>query len=131
MKKIIILTLLGALLLLPACGGTEQATQATAATTTEFSVPQDLPGVWVSANSEQEIIETITFEDDGTISISATYLGVDAGTISGTYEIDGDVLYCYIEEGADPFTSTFRFAVDGRELTLTDDGGDARYLRVS
>lgn len=95
-------------------------------------VPQELPGVWVSASGgELELVETITFEEDGSLMVSATYQGADAGTIYGSYRVEQDTVYCSITEGAEPFDMTFTYRIDGRELTLTDADGDAHYLRTS
>ncbi len=125
------------LLLCVGCQG--ESTQATTTeptgTTTEATptfIPAELLGSWVSATGgELEMVETITFGEDGTISVSAVYQGHDTGTIYGTYLVAGHSIYCNITEGTTPFTVEYDFRIDGRELTLTDAEGPAHYLRVS
>lgn len=139
MKKTLclLLALLTAALLLAGCAARKDATTAGEATTAESAadgIPQDLVGVWVSANTgEDQIRETITFNDDGTMSASAEYRGQDAGTISGTFTVKGSVLTCDIDRNASgAFTRVYTFAVDGRELTLDySKKGPVKYLRVS
>ena len=75
MKKTLclLLALLTAALLLAGCAARKDATTAESAAD---GIPQDLVGVWVSANTgEDQIRETITFNDDGTMSASAEYRG--------------------------------------------------------
>lgn len=99
---------------------------------TVFSVPQELPGVWTSADEGQLMLtETISFFENGDLTVSGTYQNSDAGTIFGSYRVDGDEIFCDITAGTTPFQVTYRFRIDGRELILTDAEGDARYLRTS
>lgn len=128
MKKICLLVSLALLLCLcGACAPEEQPSVEVLA-----GVPQELPGVWVSASGgELELVETITFYEDGSLEVSATYQGADAGTIYGSYRVEEDAIYCSITEGVEPFDMTFTYRIDGRELTLTDGDGDAHYLRTS
>ena len=99
---------------------------------TVFSVPQDLPGVWVSADAGKLMLsETITFGEDGSLTVSGPYQGSDAGTIYGTYRVEFNRILCSITGGAAPFDVSYQFRIDGRELILTDDDGEARYLRTS
>lgn len=99
---------------------------------TVFSVPQDLPGVWVSASEGQLMLtETITFYENGDLTVSGTYQGSDSGTIYGTYYVDNDQIFCDITAGTTPFKVTYTFRIDGRELILSDADGDAHYLRTS
>ena len=133
MKKLfcLLLALLTAALLLAGCAARKDAATAESAAD---GIPQDLVGVWVSANTgEDQIRETITFNDDGTMSVSAEYRGQDAGTISGTFTVKGSVLTCDIDRNASgAFTRVYTFAVDGRELTLDySEKGPVKYLRVS
>lgn len=133
MKKTLclLLALLTAALLLAGCTARKDAATAESAAD---GIPQDLVGVWVSANTgEDQIRETITFNDDGTMSVSAEYRGQDAGTISGTFTVKGSVLTCDIDQNASgAFTRVYTFAVDGRELTLDySEKGPVKYLRVS
>ena len=133
MKKTLclLLALLTAALLLAGCAARKDAATAESAAD---GIPQDLVGVWVSANTgEDQIRETITFNDDGTMSVSAEYRGQDAGTISGTFTVKGSMLTCDIDQTASgAFTRVYTFAVDGRELTLDySEKGPVKYLRVS
>lgn len=99
---------------------------------TVFSVPQDLPGVWVSASEGQLMLtETITFYENGDLTVSGTYQGSDSGTIYGTYYVDNDQIFCDITAGTTPFKVTYTFRIDGRELILSDAEGEAHYLRTS
>ena len=99
---------------------------------TVFSVPQDLPGVWVSASEGQLMLtETITFYENGDLTVSGTYQGSDSGTIYGTYYVDNDQIFCDITAGTTPFKVTYTFCIDGRELILSDAEGEAHYLRTS
>ena len=99
---------------------------------TVFSVPQDLPGVWVSASEGQLMLtETITFYENGDLTVSGTYQGSDSGTIYGTYYVDNDQIFCDITAGTTPFKVTYTFRIDGRELVLSDAEGEAHYLRTS
>lgn len=137
MKKMLclLLALLTAALLLAGCAARKDAAgDATTAESAADGIPQDLVGVWVSANTgEDQIRETITFNDDGTMSVSAEYRGQDAGTISGTFTVKGSVLTCDIDRNASgAFTRVYTFVVDGRELTLDySEKGPVKYLRVS
>ena len=134
MKKLIVCLCL--VLLLCAGCGKESSTPTTdpsvTTTTTAIFIPTELLGSWVSATGgELEMVETITFFEDGSITVSAVYHGTDAGTIYGTYTVQGHSIYCAITEGTTPFSVVYDFRIDGRELTLTDADGPAHYLRVS
>ena len=98
----------------------------------EPEIPQDLPGVWVSADAGKLMLsETITFGEDGSLTVSSTYQGSDAGTVYGTYRVEYNRILCSITGGTTPFDVSYQFRIDGRELILTDDDGEARYLRTS
>lgn len=98
----------------------------------EPEIPQDLPGVWVSADAGKLMLsETITFGEDGSLTVSGAYQGGDAGTVYGTYRVEFNRILCSITEGTTPFDVSYQFRIDGRELILTDDDGEARYLRTS
>lgn len=135
MKRWLCLILLLALLSMAGCS--EAAVDETAETSasvseTVFSVPQDLPGVWVSASEGQLMLtETITFYENGDLTVSGTYQGADSGTIYGTYTVSDNQIFCDITAGTTPFKVTYTFRIDGRELILTDADGDAHYLRTS
>ena len=98
----------------------------------EPEIPQDLPGVWVSASEGQLMLtETITFYENGDLTVSGTYQGSDAGTVYGTYRVEYNRILCSITGGTTPFDVSYQFRIDGRELILTDDDGEAHYLRTS
>ena len=92
------------------------------------ALPQELAGSWVSAGNG-DLIETMTLAQDGTISVQCTFRGKDTGTIRGVWHADGQTLFTDIQEGTAPYQAEFIWTVDGRELTLTDDSGTARYVR--
>lgn len=95
------------------------------------SVPQELVGTWVSADGGTlDIIETLTFTQDGSLTVRCTFRGQDAGAVSGVCRLENGVLICDITEGTSPYTVQYTFAVDGRELRLTDAEGTAQYLRA-
>lgn len=134
MKRLVCLILVFLLLLAVGCTEATQTAETTQAVTEEtvFSVPQDLPGVWASADEGQLMLsETIAFFDDGQMMVTGTYQGSDAGTVYGTYRVDGNEIFCDITGGTTPFQVTYTFRIDGRELILTDAEGDAHYLRTS
>ena len=97
-----------------------------------FAVPEELVGIWVSATAgERNMIETITFSEDGTVTVRLDYEGSLYGVLSGSFYVDGHSVVCHITEGASPYDVTYEYRVDGRELYLTDDDGVAHYLRNS
>ena len=140
MKRICILCLLLSLLLV-GCGTTKPTaptvvTEATEATTTVFEtspVPDMLIGMWRSVDpGELDMVETIEIAGDGTIIVSCTYQGADAGTIYGTYYIMEEVLHCDMSStDGQPYILDYRFELDGRELTLRADSKVAHYIKVS
>lgn len=135
MKRFLIAIALLSVLLAVGCAQTPPTTESTAAPVTELpeaSVPQELPGVWASADAGKLMMsETITFGEDGSLTVSGVYQGSDMGTIYGTYRVVGNTIFCDVTEGTTPFKVSYAFRIDGRELVLTDDDGDARYLRTS
>ena len=91
------------------------------------NVPENLIAMWRSADAgELDMIETITFEPDGTISVNCTYQGADAGTIYGTYYVTGDHIHCDMTSNGQPYIVDYQFMLDGRELILQDDDGPAQ-----
>lgn len=95
-------------------------------------VPENLIAMWRSADAgELDMVETISFEDDGSIFVHCTYQGADVGTIYGTYYVAGDRICCDMTSDGQPYTVEYQFILDGRELTLQDDDGPAHYIRVS
>lgn len=135
MKRWLCLILILGLLTAVGCSEaapSESVEESSAPPETVFSVPQDLPGVWVSASEGQLMLtETITFYENGDLTVSGTYQGSDSGTIYGTYYVDNDQIFCDITAGTTPFKVTYTFCIDGRELILSDAEGEAHYLRTS
>ena len=135
MKRWLCLILILGLLTAVGCSEaapSESLEESSALPETVFSVPQDLPGVWVSASEGQLMLtETITFYENGDLTVSGTYQGTDSGTIYGTYTVSDNQIFCDITAGTTPFEVTYTFCIDGRELILTDADGDAHYLRTS
>lgn len=135
MKRWLCLILILGLLTAVGCSEaapSESLEESSALPETVFSVPQDLPGVWVSASEGQLMLtETITFYENGDLTVSGTYQGSDSGTIYGTYYVDNDQIFCDITAGTTPFKVTYTFRIDGRELILSDAEGEAHYLRTS
>ena len=135
MKRWLCLILILGLLTAVGCSEaapSESLEESSAPPETVFSVPQDLPGVWVSASEGQLMLtETITFYENGDLTVSGTYQGSDSGTIYGTYYVENDQIFCDITAGTTPFKVTYTFRIDGRELILSDAEGEAHYLRTS
>ncbi len=134
MKRLLILLLILSVLCAAGCSQTPAAetTEAPVTELTEGGIPQDLPGVWTSANAGKLMMsETITFGEDGSLMVTGTYEGSNMGTIYGTYRVVFNTIFCDITEGTTPFSVSYAFHIDGRELVLTDDDGDATYLRTS
>ena len=135
MKRLLICCLL--CLLLCGCGESAAQESASTASTPQESlaaepIPQELPGVWVSASGgERDMIEMITFGEYGSLMVHLDYEGSDYSTVTGTYCIKGGKLVCDITEGTTPFQKEYTFRIDGRELYLTDEDGEAHYLRNS
>ena len=97
-----------------------------------MTIPRELLGVWVSADpGEREMVETISFFEDGTMTVALQYQGSDYGALYGSCTLEGHRLICSITEGASPYTVEYDFRIDGRMLILTDDDGPAEYLRTS
>lgn len=135
MKRLLLCCLL--CLLLCGCGESALQEPSAAEPTPQESlsaepIPQDLPGVWVSASGgERNMIETITFGEDGSLIVHLDYEGSDYSTVFGTYCIKDGKLVCDITEGTTPFQKEYTFRIDGRELYLTDEDSEAHYLRNS
>lgn len=135
MKRLLTAILLLSVLFAAGCDRTavQESTAAEPVTEqTEEAIPQELPGVWTSANAGKLMMsETITFGEDGSLTVSGVYQGSDMGTIYGTYRVIGNTIFCDVTGGTTPFKVSYAFRIEGRELTLTDDDGDATYLRTS
>ena len=135
MKRYIIPILLILLLCCSGCAGgtpTETTAPTDEATDTDF-IPAELIGTWTSASGgELDMTETFTFNEDGTLSAYAIYRGTETPTVGGSFTVSGHTLLCEVSEGVnEPYTVTYEFRIDGRDLYLTDDEGDSHFLRVS
>lgn len=137
MKRILLLLSLLALLLTWGCGTNETQSTMPSQTEPDFSqelmaLPQELLGVWVSADEgERDMVETISFFEDNSLTVALKYQGEDYGMLYGYCTIEGHRLTCHIQEGTTPYTVEYEFRIDGRMLILTDDDGPAEYLRTS
>lgn len=117
----------------PTDAGGDESTGAAEPATGNDPIPEALIGTWSSAGSGQlDMTETFTFNEDGTLSATAVLRGTQSPTVSGTFTVDGHTLYCEVTGGvSEPYTVTFEFRIDGRELYLTDNDGESQFLRVS
>ena len=117
----------------PNDAGSSESTGATEPATGSDPIPEALIGTWSSADSGQlDMTETFTFNEDGTLSATAVLRGTQSPSVTGTFTVDGHTLYCVVTGGvSEPYTVTFEFRIDGRELYLTDSDGEAHFLRVS
>ena len=139
MKKIWILCLCLALLLVAGCGKQTTAptvvtedTEATATVLETTPIPEMLVGMWRSVDpGELDMVETIEFTADGNISVNCTYQGSDAGTIYGTFYVAEEVLHCDMTSNGEPYILDYRYSIDGRELSLRSDSKTAHYVKVS
>lgn len=133
MKRFLIALLLLAVLCAAGCAQTSEPTEPSAEPALPtYAIPQELPGVWTSADAGKLMMsETITFGEDGDLTVTGTYQGGDLGTIYGSYKVMGNTIFCDITGGTTPFRVSYSFHIDGRALVLTDDDGDATYLRTS
>lgn len=137
MKRVLILPILLALLLIWGCG--DNAAERIDPSQTDpslsqelMALPQELLGVWVSADEgERDMVETISFFEDNSLTVELKYQGENYGMLYGYCTIEGHRLTCHIQEGASPYTVEYEFRIDGRMLILTDDDGPAEYLRTS
>lgn len=133
MKKLWMVLLLAAVLTLAGCaGGTEEEPQAAQPTETVSYVPDpdhELVGCWVKTGEFEEgadYVETLTVNGDGTLSVQLDYRGEPYQTLTGTYVISGKHFVVTIDADT-PYTTDYRYAVDGRELTLSDENGSYVY----
>ena len=139
MKYFCLLLSVFALFFLVACGEetlpsvSAENTASTEESTREImTLPRELLGVWVSADEgERNMVETISFFEDGSMTVELKYQGSDYGKLYGNCTLEGHRLICNITDGASPYTVEYEFRIDGRMLILTDDDGPAEYLRTS
>lgn len=91
-----------------------------------------LLGTWVNGGTYEngsEYRETMTVNDDGTVIVIMEYQGEYYSTLTGTYLLSGNCFSVTIESEDEPYTTDYHYAVDGRQLTLTDNKGTYTYLR--
>lgn len=139
MKYFCLILSVFALFFLVACGEetlpsvSAEDTASTEESTREImTLPRELLGVWVSADEgERNMVETIIFFEDGSMTVELKYQGSDYGKLYGSCTLEGHRLICSITDGASPYTVEYEFRIDGRMLILTDDDGPAEYLRTS
>lgn len=138
MKKLLILLIFLSLLLAgcadnpPTPSVEPNLTEATTTVLETSPIPEMLIGAWRSLDpGELDMVETIEFGEDGSISVNCTYHGSDAGTIYGTYYVMGDFLHCDMTANGAPYILDYRFEIDGRELILASDTKTANYIKVS
>lgn len=130
MKRFFLLFLILTLFFCVACQTNDSPETTTTATT--ITLPRGLAGDWSSASSGQlGYTESISFGEDGTLSVSVYQNGEKLQTISGTFTVEGDEIIYSITAGTTPYNGVFEYVLDGRELSLTDAGGTAHYLRTS
>ena len=132
--KRLFLSLLCVVLLLCGCSTApeDETTESLNVTTTapEQMLDDTLVGIWVSADGgEREMVETITFGEDGEMSVNLRYEGSDYQTIYGTYRADGRTVFCEMTEGTEPFEIEYQYRINGRELYLVSGEKSAHYLR--
>lgn len=133
MKRIFLFFLILTLLFCVGCHE-DGKPDTTAATSEEnfIALPRGLAGDWSSASSGQlGYTESISFGEDGSLSVSVYQNGEKLQTISGTFIVEGDEIVYAITAGTNPYNGVFEYVLDGRELWLTDAGGTAHYLRTS
>ncbi len=95
-------------------------------------IDEALLGQWSSADGgERQMIEHLSFYENGSLVIELDYQGSHYGTLIGTFCVDGHNLLCSITEGTDPYQVIYEYRIDGRMLILQDDDGPAEYLRTS
>lgn len=130
MKRFLLLFLIFTLLFCVGCQVSSETETTTAADS--FALPRGLAGDWSSASSGQlGYTESISFGEDGSISVSVYQNGEKLQTIYGTFHVEGDEIIYSITGGTNPYSGVFVYELDGRELSLTDEGGTAHYLRTS
>lgn len=134
MKRVFAILMTLVILLCAGCGADQ--TPSTEASESESQIaaqlPRGLAGQWVSATtSDRGYSETITFEEDGSLTVSSLKDGVVEQTIYGTFYVKGDEIVFEITSGTTPYEDSFEYILDGRELYLIDNDVPAHYLRTS
>lgn len=124
MKRIINILLIGAALILSACGESGKESKAL-----------DITGTWELTDIEitkaaqlgsEKIEVTIIFNSDKTFSLSQTLGSGRPKEFSGTWQLTGTTLTGKYANGK-AWGSTYEVAVNGTEMTMTPEGASEIY----
>lgn len=124
MKRIINILLIGAALILSACGGGGKESKALDITGT-----WELTGIEITKAAQlgSETIEvSITFNPDKTFSLSQTLGSGRPKDFSGTWQLTGTILTGKYSNGK-AWGSSYEVTVNGTEMTMTPEGGAEIY----
>ena len=89
--------------------------------------PSVFVGTWKGTGNETA---TLTFSADGKIK-DVTNLDGTVYSITGTYTVDSEENYVYVEEDEYGLTFAYRYTISGNDLTLQMEGGNPRTFRKS
>jgi hypothetical protein len=124
MKRIINILLIGAALILSACGEGGKESKALDITGT-----WELTGIEITKAAQlgSETIEvSITFNPDKTFSLSQTLGSGRPKDFSGTWQLTGSILTGKYSNGK-AWGSSYEVTVNGTEMTMTPEGGAEIY----
>lgn len=124
MKRIINILLIGAALILSACGEGGKESKALDITGT-----WELTGIEITKAAQlgSETIEvSITFNQDKTFSLSQTLGSGRPKDFSGTWQLTGTILTGKYSNGK-AWGSSYEVTVNGTEMTMTPEGGAEIY----
>ena len=124
MKRIIYILLIGAALILSACGEGGKESKALDITGT-----WELTGIEITKAAQlgSETIEvSITFNPDKTFSLSQTLGSGRPKDFSGTWQLTGTILTGKYSNGK-AWGSSYEVTVNGTEMTMTPEGGAEIY----
>ena len=124
MKRIINILLIGAALILSACGESGKESKALDITGT-----WELTGIEITKAAQlgSETIEvSITFNPDKTFSLSQTLGSGRPKDFSGTWQLTGTILTGKYSNGK-AWGSSYEVTVNGTEMTMTPEGGAEIY----
>lgn len=124
MKRIINILLIGAALILSACGEDGKESKALDITGT-----WELTGIEITKAAQlgSETIEvSITFNPDKTFSLSQTLGAGRPKEFSGTWQLTGTILTGKYSNGK-AWGSSYEVTVNGTEMTMTPEGGAEIY----
>lgn len=124
MKRIINILLIGAALILSACGEGGKESKALDITGT-----WELTGIEITKAAQlgSETIEvSITFNQDKTFSLSQTLGSGRPKDFSGTWQLTGSILTGKYSNGK-AWGSSYEVTVNGTEMTMTPEGGAEIY----